>query len=108
MSNNEAVKALLNQQDELQHDIEVINYNIEKAKQRLIGLLTSRNALVEKQNSIIKGIDDLMYVTNPEKLMERQDSHMEIVLMCDELVARNQYMDAILYEMFGDPDNWLK
>lgn len=108
MSNNEAVKALLNQQDELQHDIEVINYNIEKAKQRLIGLLTSRNALVEKQNSIIKGIDDLMYVTNPEKLMERQDSHMEIVLMCDELVARNKHMDAILYEMFGDPDNWLK
>lgn len=102
MSNNEAVKALLNQQDELQHDIEVINYNIEKAKQRLIGLLTCRNELVEKQNSIIKGIDDLMYVTKP------QDSHMEIVLMCDELVARNQYMDAILYEMFGDPDNWLK
>lgn len=101
MSNQAAIKLLLEKQDECQAEIDMLDIHIARTKQMLLSYLSRRNVWVEEQNAITKGIDDLV-AANKNK---ENPSHNELlVLVCGESAGIS---DKQLHDFFSDPANWL-
>lgn len=99
MSNQVAIKLLLEKQDECQAEIDMLDIHIARTKQMLLSYLSRKNVWVEEQNAITKGIDDLV-ASNKKSF-----SHNELlVLVCGESAGIS---DKQMHDFFSDPASWL-
>lgn len=98
MSNQVAIKLLLEKQDECQVEIDMLDIHIARTKQMLLSYLSRKNVWVEEQNAITKGIDDLV-ASN-----KKSSSHNELlVLVCNEPPGISE---EHLHKFFSDPASW--